>query len=130
MGQRQGQRFGFVRSRVLTFGTAAESKVKVSGTMATVATGMGSGPWASLAPRTLIMYDTLTSMLRSCPPLLLTGLPRSVCLPLKLFLLPPGVSQAVRLPIAFPHLRRERPLQSLHRGGKTQVHLCPLSLGT
>ena len=108
--------------------------------MATAEIGVGSDPWAFSAPRTLIMTDTLTSMLRSCPqPLLmydlltglprsgppppLTGLPRSVCLSLNLVLLPPGVSQSARPRIVPPHLRMGRTSQNLHHGGRT---LCPL----
>ena len=60
-----------------------------------------------LAVSAELMYELLTGLPRSGPPLMLTGLPRSVFFHLKLFLLPPGVSQAVRLPISFPHLRRD-----------------------
>ena len=97
-----------------TFGTGAEEVTmakgmdKDSGMRAMAEIGMQSDHRAFSAPRSLTMSDTLmrfpcpvpllmndvlTSLLRLRPPPPLTSLLRSVCLALKLRLLPSGVSQ-------------------------------------
>ena len=91
------------------------------GAMAAIGVACGHLAVSLRSPRALLMYDLLTGLPRSGPPLLLAGLPRSGCLPLKVLCCPLGVSQSPSLIIVLPHLPTKRPQRR-----KTDAGMYPL----